>query len=117
MKIDWIAKLSSRKFWCCLIGFVTALLVAFNVGDNWVSQVSAIISAFGTLVIYILSESRVDAAAASADQTVTTNNTEKTYNTVMSKDLNAEQEVKKQSVTTITPNVEMKMKQTPVGGG
>lgn len=118
MKIDWIQKLSSRKFWLCLIGFVTALLVAFNVGDNWVSQVSAIISAFGTLVIYILSESKVDAAAASADQTVTTNNTEKTYNTVMSKDLNAEQEVKKQSAVTVTPYVKYEgMKQTPVGGG
>lgn len=100
-KIDWIAKLSSRKFWCCLIGFVTALLVAFNVGDNWVSQVSAIISAFGTLVIYILSESKVDAAAAGASQTVTTTttNTEKTYNTVLSKDLNAEQAAKNQTTT------------------
>lgn len=85
-KIDWKAKLSSRKFWVCVIGFVSALLVAFNVADQWIAQTTAIISAFGTLVIYILSESNVDAAAAGAAQTVTT--TQKTTSTVMSKDLN-----------------------------
>ena len=86
--IDWKQKLSSRKFWAALGGFVSALLVAFHVGENDIAQVAAIISAFGTLIIYILSESAVDAAAAGAAQTITTNNTEKTYSTVMSKDLN-----------------------------
>lgn len=89
-KIDWIQKLSSRRFWLCVIGFVSALLVAFHVGQNDIAQVSAIISAFGTLVIYILSESAVDKASASASQTVTTTTTEKHTSTVMSKDLNQE---------------------------
>ena len=86
-KIDWIAKLSSRKFWVCVIGFITALLVAFNVGENTISQIAAIISAFGTLIIYILSEGGVDKAAAGASQTMTTT-TQKNTSTVMSKDLN-----------------------------
>ena len=30
-KEDIIRKLTSRKFWVALIGFITALLVAFNV--------------------------------------------------------------------------------------
>lgn len=89
MKIDWIKKLSSRRFWLCVIGFVSALLIAFNVGQNTISQITAIISAFGTLVIYILSESAVDKAAAGASQNVTTTTTEKHISTVMSKDLNA----------------------------
>ena len=89
-KIDWKAKLSSRKFWVCLIGFVSALLIAFNVGENTISQIAAIISAFGTLIVYILSEGKVDTAAAGAAQTVT----QKTTSTMMSKDLNLEQEQK-----------------------
>ena len=90
-KINWVQKLSSRKFWVAIVGFVSALLVAFHVGQNDIAQVSAIISAFGTLVIYILSESAVDKASASASQTVTTTTTEKHTSTVMSKDLNQEQ--------------------------
>ena len=88
MKIDWKKKLASRKFWMCVIGFVSALLVAFNVSENNIAQIAAIISAFGTLIVYIFSEGNVDAASAGASQTITTSNTEKTISTVMSKDLN-----------------------------
>lgn len=99
MKIDWIKKISSRKFWVCVVGFISALLIAFHVGENTISQITAIISAFGTLVIYILSESAVDKAAAGASQNVTTTTTEKHISTVMSKDLNAEQAAKNQTTT------------------
>ena len=88
MKIDWKKKLASRKFWMCVIGFVSALLVAFKVSENNIAQIAAIISAFGTLIVYIFSEGNVDAASAGASQTITTSNTEKTISTVMSKDLN-----------------------------
>ncbi len=88
MKIDWKKKLASRKFWMCVIGFVSALLVAFNISENNIAQIAAIISAFGTLIVYIFSEGNVDAASAGASQTITTSNTEKTISTVMSKDLN-----------------------------
>lgn len=53
-------KLSSRKLWVSVIGFVTALLVACNVPDGSVSQISAIISAFGSLVAYIVAEGYAD---------------------------------------------------------
>lgn len=53
-------KLSSRKLWVSLIGFVTALLVACNVPEGSVSQISAIISAFGSLVAYIVAEGYAD---------------------------------------------------------
>lgn len=91
MKIDWKKKLASRKFWVAMTGFVTAILVAFHVGQNDIAQIAAIIMAFGTLIIYIFSEGAVDAAAAGANQTLSTTTTEKNISTVMSKDLNQEQ--------------------------
>lgn len=64
MKIDWKQKLSSRKFWAAVIGFVTPLLIAFNVDSLTIEQVTAIISAFGTLTAYIIGESVVDSKRA-----------------------------------------------------
>lgn len=95
-KEDIIRKLASRKFWVTLAGFIGSLLVAFNVGDNDIAQITAIITAFGSLIVYVLSESAVDAAAASANQVITETaletKTEKntSTHTALSKDLNAE---------------------------
>jgi uncharacterized membrane protein len=61
MKINWKQKLSSRKFWAAIIGFVTAVLVAFNVDELTIEQVTAIISGMGALIAYILAEGYVDA--------------------------------------------------------
>ena len=60
-KINWKQKLSSRKFWAAVVGFVTALLVAFNASEGTVEQVSAVIIAGGVLIAYIIGESVVDA--------------------------------------------------------
>ena len=62
MKINWKQKLTSRKFWAAITGFVTAILVAFKVPDLTIEQVVAIISASATLIAYIVSEGMVDAA-------------------------------------------------------
>lgn len=59
--INWKQKLSSRKFWMALIGFITALLYGFNVADATVEQVTSIIMAGSTLIAYILAEGFVDA--------------------------------------------------------
>ena len=60
-KVNWKQKLSSRKFWAAVAGFVTAVLVAFNVESGTVEQITAIVTAGGVLVAYILGESVVDA--------------------------------------------------------
>lgn len=60
-KIDIIRKLSSRKFWVALIGFVSALMFAFNYAEADVERVAAIITAGSTLIVYILAEAHVDA--------------------------------------------------------
>ena len=59
--INWKQKLSSRKFWAAVVGFVTALLVAFRADNSTIEQVSAVITAGGVLIAYIIGEAVVDA--------------------------------------------------------
>ena len=61
MKINWKQKLTSRKFWAAVVGFVTAILVAFNIPDMEVEQIVGIISATSVLIAYIIGEGMVDA--------------------------------------------------------
>lgn len=89
-KEDLIRKLTSRKFAAALIGFVTAILVAFNVSENDIAQVTAIIGSFLTLIAYIIAEGQTDVASLNASTTYTTINKSETKSTstAMSKDLN-----------------------------
>ena len=66
-KIDWIKKLTSRKFWTAVTSFVSLLLVAFGVSDSTATQVVAIIMAGATVIAYIYGEGLVDAANKSAN--------------------------------------------------
>lgn len=59
-KVNWKQKLSSRKFWMALIGFVTPLLIVFSVDALTVEQITGIITAGGALVAYVLAEGYVD---------------------------------------------------------
>ena len=61
MSIDWKRKLTSRKFWTAIIGFVTPMLLAFGVAEDSVTQVVAIIMAGADVVAYIIAEGLVDA--------------------------------------------------------
>lgn len=61
MKIDWKAKLTSRKFWVAVVGFVTPTLLAFGVAESDVTRVASIIMAGATVVAYIIGEGLVDA--------------------------------------------------------
>lgn len=65
--VNWKQKLSSRKFWAAVIGFVTAILVAFGVNNLTIEQVVAIITASSTLIAYIIGEGMVDAARITAE--------------------------------------------------
>lgn len=60
--IDWKTKLSSRKFWMAVTGFVTALLVAFGVDQLTIEKVTALLAAIAVLIAYIFGEGLVDAA-------------------------------------------------------
>lgn len=60
--IDWKRKLTSRKFWAAVVGFVTPLMTMMNVSDSTAVQVTALIVAGGTLIAYIIGEGLTDAA-------------------------------------------------------
>ena len=64
--IDWKKKLTSRKFWVAVVGFVTPLLLAFGVAEADVTQVTAIIMAGADVLAYILAEGMVDAKNTAA---------------------------------------------------
>ena len=71
MKINWKQKLTSRKFWAAVVGFVTPLLIAFGIGENVVTQVTSIIMSGGTLIAYIIGEGMIDAANTGSGDTET----------------------------------------------
>lgn len=62
-KEDLIRKLTSRKFVSALLGFITAVLIAFKMSENDIAQIVAIIGSFLTLISYIFAESAIDEAA------------------------------------------------------
>ena len=62
MKIDWKAKLSSRKLWVAIVGLATSVMLAFGASDSDASKIAAAITALGSVVSYILGESIVDAS-------------------------------------------------------
>lgn len=68
MKIDWRRKLSSRKFWAAVAGFVTPILLVCNVDQMTIQQVLLTIAALGVLVSYILSEGYVDGKGGGSNE-------------------------------------------------
>ena len=60
--MNWKRKLTSRKFWVAIIGFVAPLLLAFGKSESDVTQISSIIMAGGTLIAYIIGEGFIDAS-------------------------------------------------------
>lgn len=64
--IDWVAKLTSRKFWLALTGLVSGILVALKMDEQTVTQITGIIMAAASVVAYIIGEGLADAAGAKA---------------------------------------------------
>ena len=62
-KIDWKRKLTSRKFWAAVVGFITPIMIAAGAGDNEITQVVAIVTGGATLIAYIIGEGLVDSAS------------------------------------------------------
>lgn len=62
MKIDWKRKLTSRKFWAAVVGFITMLMVYFGEDAGTTEQVAALIMAGASLLAYIVGEGLTDAA-------------------------------------------------------
>ncbi len=63
MKIDWKKKLSSRKFWAAVAGFVVSIMIIFDADATSQERITGAITAAGTLATYILAEGSTDKAA------------------------------------------------------
>ena len=67
MKIDWKAKLSSRKFWALIAALAVSILSGL-VSAEVVTQVTSVISAVGACIAYMLAEAKVDAGRLSGGE-------------------------------------------------
>ena len=66
-KIDWISKLTSRKWWTSIISFVTLMIIAFGGTENTAAQVASIIMAGAIVIGYTIGEGLIDSQGASGD--------------------------------------------------
>lgn len=65
--IDWVSKLTSRKFWMAIIGFTTGLLTYLGVGVEKAEQIGSLILMAASIAAYIIGEGLTDAASAGGD--------------------------------------------------
>ena len=63
MKIDWKKKLTSRKLWMALAGFVSGLIIAFRGSAELAETISGCIMSGASVIAYIVGEGLTDAAA------------------------------------------------------
>lgn len=56
MKINWKKKLTDRRLWAAVIGFIAPVLLAFGVADKTVAEVTAAISAGAAVVSFVIAD-------------------------------------------------------------
>jgi len=61
-KIDWLRKLSSRKFWVAVAGFVSGLIIYCGGSPERAASTEGLILSGASIVIYMLAEAVADAA-------------------------------------------------------
>ena len=60
MKIDWKRKLTSRKLWLSVAGFVSGLIIIFEGKQDTADKVSGSIMSGAAIVGYVLGEGLAD---------------------------------------------------------
>lgn len=68
--IDWKRKLTSRKFWVAICGFVTGLIVALGGGAETAETVSGVIMSGASVVAYIIGEGLADAGNGGVQEAI-----------------------------------------------
>jgi len=66
-KDDILRKLTSRKFWAAIVGFVTGLLIYLGKSEAETAQIGALIMSAASVVAYIVGEGLIDAAREKGD--------------------------------------------------
>lgn len=76
MKINWIRKLTSRKFWLALAAFVSGLIIAFGGDSEAAETVSGCIMSGAAVIAYVIGEGLAD----TAPQYIEVKSEEESYN-------------------------------------
>lgn len=66
-KIDWIRKLTSRKFWLSLASFISMMVVACGGSEGKAQQIAALVMAGSTVIGYAIGEGLADSASFKSD--------------------------------------------------
>ena len=61
MKIDWKRKLTSRKLWVAVAGFVSGIMIFRGASESDAAQVAALIVSGASVVGYLIGEGLADA--------------------------------------------------------
>lgn len=64
MGIDWKRKLTSRKLWMGVAGFVSMLMVFFKFSESEATQIAALIMAGAEVIGYMIGEGLADSGGA-----------------------------------------------------
>ena len=65
MKIDWKRKLTSRKFWISIAGFVAGMIVIFGGSQEVADKISGSIMSGAAVVGYVVGEGLADGNSTS----------------------------------------------------
>ena len=57
---NWKDKLTSRKLWAAIAGFILSIMVIYGADSQSQERVTGLITATGTLIAYIVGEGLVD---------------------------------------------------------
>ena len=60
--MNWKQKLTSRKLWMALAGFVGMIVVALGGAEETATQITALIMAGASVIAYVIGEGLIDAA-------------------------------------------------------
>ena len=65
MKSDWARKLSSRKLWIAIAGFVSGLIMVFGCTETMASSISGVILQGAAVLGYLIAEGLADSSHTS----------------------------------------------------
>lgn len=62
MSIDWKRKLTSRKFWMAIAGFIAGLVAFINSPSGSPEAITSLVMQTGSVVAYIIGEGLADSS-------------------------------------------------------
>ena len=68
MKIDWKRKLTSRKFWISIAGFVAGMIVIFGGSQEVADKISGSIMSGAAVIGYVVGEGLADSTNSSHNE-------------------------------------------------